>query len=92
MYTGQLTPKSNSTVNRMLFSGSFDQPDGFGSVLNVSVNEHGHATLTLCYKNIRSSEEHIWSIILDNEQRRALSKMLVSYEPTLIYEVPEGER
>ena len=84
METGKLTPKSNDTMQKMRFTGHFGQPDGFGSVLEARVNRHGYAYLSLTYKS--SGEERVWSMELDNEQRRALGQMMLKFEPTL-YEI-----
>ena len=80
MNTGKLTPKSNTTVAAMRFSGNFAQPNGFGSVLTVKINEAGDAALTLVYKGVNDGE-HMWSVMLDNTQRAMLANFLLSYKP-----------
>lgn len=81
MKTGKLTPRANDTVSRIRFSGSFGQPDGFGSVLEADQRESGEVALTLFYK--MNNSDHMWSVMLTNEQRKALGKFLFEYEPTL---------
>ena len=81
-YTGKLTPKTNSTVLGMRFSGAFGQTNGFGSMLEAEVKTDGRLVLTLKYKDI-DSHIHQWSIDLTNEQRRALGEMILNYEPCL---------
>ncbi len=83
METGNLTPKANGTVRSMRFSGNFGQPTGFGSVLTVTLNQEGHITLTLNYTIFNENEERMWSVILNNEQRKALIELISNYEPTL---------
>ena len=72
--TGNLTPKSNDTVKAMRFTGNFGQPDGFGSILTVRINKKGDAILTLHY--ISEGKEGLWSVMLNQEQRFALSRLL----------------
>ncbi len=89
METGNLTPRSNNTVAGARYSGSFGPVNGFGSVLEVTINTEGKTTFTLHYSaDFDGKKEHMWSVILDNEQRRHLSDMLKSYEPKLIEELP----
>lgn len=85
MKTGGLTSKSNKLVCGMRFTGSFDQPDGFGSILEATVNTHGHANLKIIKK-----DGNTWSIILDNQQRKAIADLLVRYEPILFEEIYEN--
>lgn len=89
MNTKNLTSKSNDSVIEARFTGSFGQPDGFGSVLTLIINKAGNATLTLNYKDV-DNIERMWSVMLDNEQRRKLANMLTTYEPsfTAIDKVP----
>lgn len=88
MEKGNLTPRSNDTIDEMRFSGGFGQPDGFASVLTVRVNRAGEAYFTLCYRKDFHVDrnEDMWSVGLSNEQRMVLSSMLGAYKPTL-YEV-----
>ena len=82
MDTGTLTPRSNDTVEAMRFSGGFDHPDGFASVLIVRINRAGDACLTLQYRTDHlSGKEMIWSVMLDDGQRNALAAMLGRYQP-----------
>ncbi len=81
MKTGTLTPRSNGIEDAMRFSGSFGQPDGFGSVLDVTVNTEGVACLTLTWKSSSSSDEQRWSVMLNSDQRNALAEMLAKYQP-----------
>ena len=82
MKTGTLTPKANNIEDAMRFSGCFGQPDGFGSMLDVTVNTEGKACLTLTWKTDTSGgEEKRWSITLDSDQRNALASMLAKYQP-----------
>ena len=84
MQTGNLTPRSNNTIDEMRFTGNFGQPDGFDSVLVASVRKSGDACLTLTYcMDVGDREERIWSIMLTNEQRLVLAKLLNEYKPTL---------
>lgn len=80
MKTGTLTPRSNDCVKAMRFSGSFGQPDGFASVLDVKVNQGGNVSLSLTYKG-GDNQEHMWAVALTDSQRRALAVMLAAYEP-----------
>lgn len=84
MQTGKLTPRSAETVAEMRFTGGFGQPDGFASILSVNVRTSGEAYLTLDYRLDPKGDEHRWSVGLTSEQRRALGRLLLSYEPVLI--------
>jgi hypothetical protein len=83
MNTGALTPRSNTTIQAMRFSGGFGQPDGFASVLIVRVAESGEVSLTLDYRTHPDTAYHQWSVQLTNEQRVTLANFLLSYKPTL---------
>ena len=72
----------------MRFSGSFGQPDGFDSILTAIVKEDGGLCLTLNYKC--DYEERMWSIELDNEQRKVLRDHIDGYEPRLWEVIGEG--
>ena len=86
-----LDPKSNDTVVKARFSGGFGQPDGFESILTVSVNRHGNATFHLAYKIVNTDQS--WAVILDNDQRRELIRLLSEHEPTLwVYDIEKGGR
>ena len=87
MIKGRLDPRSNSDVIRMRFTGSFGQPDGFGSILDAAVKTSGNCSLTLVWKHETSPDEKMWSVELTNEQRKALGQMLMSYEPVLFEEI-----
>lgn len=91
MKTGSLTPKSNNTVHAMRFSGDFGQNDGFASVLEVRVNVAGEAALTLTYKSSLDPTERQWSIMLNSEQRNALSVLLGRYQPRQYELIEESE-
>jgi hypothetical protein len=82
---GTLTPKTNKVIEEMRFTGGFGQPTGFGSVLIASVREDGSACLSLHFStgNFSGKFDHFWSVILTNEQRRALSELLARYQPRL---------
>ena len=82
MKTGTLTPRSNNCVEGMRFSGDFGQPDGFGSVLAVRINEAGQACFALTYKNMDGSESS-WAVTLTDSQRDALAVFLAEYKPRL---------
>ena len=84
METGNLTPKSNNDILKMRFTGSFWQPDGFGSMLNIVVNKHGNLTLGITTKD--QDKETSWNVILDSAQRIALGNAIVQYEPVLYEE------
>ena len=85
MKTGTLTPRTNKTVDAMRFSGGFAQPDGFASVLTVTVNQSGDACLTLEYRTgvpgNDSGQVQMWSVTLNDHQRNALGAMLSRYQP-----------
>ena len=81
MNTGTLTPRSNDSVDEMRFSGGFGQPDGFSSVLTVSVRRSGDVALILNYRV--HGNEQMWSVMLTNEQRNVLAEMIGRYQPTL---------
>jgi hypothetical protein len=82
--TGTLTPRSNDNVEEMRFTGAFGQPSGFGSVLTVSVRRSGEACLTLNFSpDSGDKKDHMWSVMLTNEQRNELSALLGRYQPTL---------
>lgn len=83
MNTGTLTPRSNDTVNEMRFTGNFGQPDGFGSVLTVSIRKDGAVCLTLTWKDLLGDEEKTWSVMLTSDQRPVLAQLLDSYNPKL---------
>ena len=75
MDTGTLTPRSGTVIDAMRFSGPFDQPDGFASVLTVTIRRSGEACLTLNYRS-PLNVENMWSIMLTEDQRNALGNML----------------
>lgn len=83
METGNLTPKSNNTVANMRFTGEFGQPGGFGSVLGVRLNNAGHVDFNICSRGWNDDKEKSCHCNLNNEQRKALIKMLSSHEPVL---------
>lgn len=88
MFTGNLTPKDNDTVKEMIFTGSFAQPNGFGSVLTARINTEGNLELSLTFTtDFGSSKETMWGIILNCEQRRALGNLALSYEPVHFEEI-----
>lgn len=74
METGGLTPKSNNIVAAMRFTGNFGSMDGFQSILNADVRQSGDACLTLTYRDANNIE-HMWSVMLTEEQRVALAGM-----------------
>jgi len=76
METGNLTPKSNNCIKACRFSGNFGQPDGFGSVLNVRVNRNGDVALQLNYRSDIDGQEKLWTVMLDNEQRKKLIEII----------------
>ena len=78
--TGGLTPRSNNKEVSCRYTGGFGQPDGFASVLEVTVNRGGDLALTLHWteKGI-----NMWSVMLTNEQRKHLSGLIASYDPVL---------
>ncbi len=84
MNTGTLTPRANSTIKAMRFTGAFGQPDGFGSILEAAIRTDGRAVLTAKWKD---TNEHQWTVELDNEQRKTLAALLACYEPTMSEEV-----
>ena len=84
MKTGKLTPKSNNVMAARRYSGSFGQPDGFGSVLAVTIHNDGEIQLTLTWKSESASAERQWSVRLTNEQRKNLGHFLsTEFEPVL---------
>ena len=87
MDTGNLTPRSADVVCDARFSGDFDQPDGFSSVLKALVRTSGAICLQLTWRSPfladRNKEEQTWAIELTNEQRKALGQLLLSYDPVL---------
>ena len=88
--TGRLTPKSNDVLAKRQYTGGFGQPDGFGSILVVDIRRSGDACLTLHYRSDPSGgPPKMWSVMLDNEQRKNLGKFLSneSFDPTHIEEV-----
>ena len=90
MNVGKLTPKSNNAVRKMRFAGGFGQPDGFGSVLEVRLNKAGDVSFGLTYRIDGKTEEHQWSVTLDNEQRHKLIEVLSpEYEPCKFEEIKE---
>ena len=92
-HRGTLTPRSSDVVTEMRFSGSFGQPDGFGSVLVAGVRRDGNACLSLHYStgHFGGKLDHFWAVELTGEQRKALAALLVSYEPRLFESTTEGK-
>ena len=78
MYTGNLTPRTNNTIEAIRFTGSFAQPEGFGSVL-----EDGRLVLTLSWKTHPD-----YTVGLDNAQRGVLAKLAATYQPMLYEFIP----
>ena len=104
MNVGTLTPRSNDEIRAMRFSGNFGHPDGFESVLTVSIKKSGEVALTLEYKSNCDNQINLWSVIrrffypsvsitlqLTDGQRNILGAFLCRYQPRL-YEVVEVER
>ena len=91
MKTGNLTPRTNSTIREKRYSGGFGQPDGFASVLNVAVRTDGRLVLTLRYRPscVDTSKETLWSVELTNEQRKDL-EWITEYEPILVEDIKCG--
>ena len=87
MNTGTLTPRCENTVDEMRFSGGFRTPGGFSSVLTVSVRRNGGACLTLDYQSTNGESQ--WSVMITNEQRKALATLLAAYEPVLFERTSE---
>ena len=85
--TGGLTARSNNSEVAFRYSGAFGQPNGFGSVLEVKVNSSGDLALTLHYKTDLDKQDHLWSVMLTNEQRKHLAELLGSYDPVLWEEI-----
>ena len=81
--TGGLTPRSNSKEVAYRYTGGFGQPDGFASVLEVTVNRAGDLALTLHHTSGLDNHAHLWSVMLTNEQRKHLSGLIASYDPVL---------
>ena len=82
MNTGDLDSRSNDTKIQVLYTGDFGQPDGFGSVLSVTINSAGETALKLDYKGM-NQEERSWTVTLTNEQRQHLAHILGLYSPKL---------
>ena len=88
MNVGKLTSKSNNKVACMRFTGEFGdsfgmETGGFGSVMDVQINNAGVACFSLTHKQHPDNKERQWAFNFDNEQRKELIKMLSSYEPTI---------
>lgn len=85
MNTDGLTPRSNTIKSQIRYTGNFGQPDGFASVLEVTVHEDGEAQLTLNYRTDigTRNDERMWSIRLTETQIDRLIKQLSHYHPTL---------
>jgi hypothetical protein len=83
MDTGTLTPRTNNTVEAMRFTGSFGQPNGFGSVLLAEVKQDGRLVLTLTYNRHGETNASVWSVELDSSQRNALAALASRYQPRL---------
>ena len=81
MNTGTLTPRSNDEVEAYRFAGPFGQPNGFSSILYVSIKKSGDVGLTLTWRLAPDEHEMMWSVMLDNEQRNALAQILGRYQP-----------
>lgn len=91
MYTGNLTPRTNTTIEAIRFTGSFGHPDGFGSVLEAAVKEDGRLVLTLSWKTYPDPTVRIWTVELDNAQRGVLAKLTAAYQPMLYECIPHDE-
>lgn len=87
MKTGNLTPRTNKEIKSVRYSGGFGQPEGFASVLTVSVRQDGRASLTLMYD---AENQKMWTVELTHEQRVHLASWLGEYEPILHEEVKVG--
>lgn len=92
MNSYELTPRTNNTINKMVFTGAFGQPDGFGSVLEVEIKQDGRLVLICTYRLHGSEHDHVWTIELDNEQRVALGEFIPTYSPRLYHYVRENEK
>ncbi len=90
MDKGNLTARSNNKIASFRYSGGFGQPDGFASVLTVSVNKEGNLTLSLTYKRSDlSSEEHFWAVTLTDSQRQHLASWIGEHKPQLWEEISQ---
>jgi len=90
MEKGKLTPRSSDVVEAMRFSGDFGQPDGFKSVLTVTVRRSGGVCFTLNYRIPPRDKDMVWSVELANEQRAAMAEFLGQYKPTLCEKIPDA--
>lgn len=88
--TGGLTPRANNGYRGKRYTGSFGQPDGFGSVLYVEVKQDGRLVLKLHFKPGTDSAPHFWAVELDNAQRNDLASWIGEYQPTFWEEVGES--
>jgi hypothetical protein len=87
MDKGTLTPRSNTLVEAIRFTGAFGQPDGFGSVLLAEVKQDGRLVLTTTWKMDKDGKEMTWTVELDNEQRKILAELAGRYQPKLYEKV-----
>ncbi len=85
MKQGNLTARSNNKITSFRYSGGFGQPDGFASILTVTVNNEGYLALSLVYRKGGgiSSEEHFWTVNLTNSQRQHLAGWIGEHKPQL---------
>lgn len=87
---GTLTPKSNSVVEEMRFSGNHAiGGGGHGSVLVADIRKSGEACLALYYStgSFDDKLDHFWAVMLTNEQRKALAEFLGRYQSKLFEHV-----
>ena len=91
MRTGKLTPRTNNTICAARFTGSFGQPNGFGSILEAAVREDGRLVLTCIWKDhLDNSKECMWTIELDSAQRNKLVDLVGQYQPIFVERMEEA--
>lgn len=92
--TGNLTPRSNTTVINRRYVGGFGQPKGFSTILEVRVNESGDLHLRILSQQDNSVES--LGMTLTNEQRLDLGKQLIRHNPikweTIKSDMPKADR
>ena len=85
---GNLTPRSNTPEVEMRYTGSFGQPDGFGSILDVKVYSSGELCLKI-HNVDADGKSRSWAVQLTSEQRKHLAATLIQFEPVLWEEIKE---
>ena len=88
--TGNLTAPSNETITHRRYLGGFGQPDGFGGMLRVRVNNDGRLEIAVWSRSTLDSKIETVTIALTNEQRLDLAEAIGFYVPVKMEDIHDS--